>query len=197
MTSLASIARSSATSLACICRCSTSAEIEHLLKTGAAAANVEFSAETCAVVAGISRGMPYLAQLLGLRILQHTLNRGGRVTSQEDVGAALERLTADATQETAFRYGAFLTSSQGDRMRSALDRIAAGRQDRWGRVAPADLEPDVLAQLVDGQVLQASPGLPGWYHIIDRPLMNQVLLLKAQRDLANSVSHDQPISAVG
>ena len=172
-------------------------DVELLLKDGAADAGMAFSSEACGTVVSVARGMPYLAQLMGLRILQETLFRGGEETSREDIVQALENLTADATQETATRYTALVTSPRGESMRLTLERLAIARQDRWGRIMPADLEPDLLAQLVDERVMQACAGLPGWYQIIDRPLINQVLLLRAQNHLTAPVEHHEAVTAVG
>jgi hypothetical protein len=174
-----------------------SSEIATLLKTGAESAGLRFSEEACAIVTAVARGMPYMAQLMGLRIVQQTLSRGATETSREDIAAAIERLLGDTSQEIANRYAVLTSGPNGEAIRAALEQIVTAPQDRWGRSMPSGIEQNLLDRLLDEQILEKCNGLPDLLQPTDRRLVNYVLLLSAQRSLAPSVAIRQMSMAQG
>jgi Holliday junction resolvasome RuvABC ATP-dependent DNA helicase subunit len=158
------------------------AEITEMLTRGGAAAGVDFTDAACSRVAGVARGMPYMAQLLGLRITQAALMRGASTTSPRDVTTALHRLLDDVSPETASKYVALTNVDDGARIGVALLAVATAAQDKWGRFAlPNSVisSPDILEKLIAAEVLRKAAGAPELYQYADRTLIYHVLLRAA------------------
>jgi hypothetical protein len=160
-------------------------EIEALLESGGRAAGFVFSADARAVVANIARGMPYMAQLLGLRIIQQCLARGVTETSGEHVAAAIERVLADAPSDLSGRYASLTSGAHGRSMENALRVVAKAPQDKWGRFTAASLGEDAVKRLVEEHVIEPAPhaargadALP-LLQYAERPLIFHALLLDA------------------
>jgi hypothetical protein len=173
------------------------AEVRAMLVRGGKTGGVDFSEYACGVVAGIARGMPYIAQLMGLRIAQQTLARGGTQTSAQDVGAAVDRLLADQSSEVVTRYAALTSGPRGKAMEMALSRVASAPQDWLGRINLASMEPSLVTALLQEKVVEPATSLPGTLQLSDRPLMNFVLLLAVRNGSASFLPQDQHRSAVG
>jgi hypothetical protein len=163
-------------------------EIAEMLTRGGNAIGIAFTDAACARVAGVARGMPYMAQLMGLRITQMALLRGASETSAADVAAAVERLVADVSPETVGKYAMLMGGADGTAMVEALQDIAHAPQDKWGRITlPAGLAtaPHMLEKLLNGEVLSPAAGAPGLFQYADRKLIYYVLLLAARNGAAS------------
>jgi hypothetical protein len=159
------------------------AEIVDMLVRGGAAAGIEFADSSCASVAAIARGMPYMAQLLGLRIAQLCVQRNGTSTQAGDVEGAIDRLIADAAPDVAARYADLVARAV---TRDALLAAASAPQNRWGAVDGQYLRgisSAGLDELLAEHVLVQAAGAPGWLQPADRRLMQHTLLRTAQAGL--------------
>ncbi len=172
-------------------------EIADMLLRGGEAAGIAFSDAACRSVAGVARGMPYMAQLMGLRITQNALMRGAATTSGDDVAGAIARLLDDAGAETAGRYAVLTAGPDGAGMAGYLYDIAAAPQDKWGRFAlPRSLAgapQETLKALLEACVLQPAPGVPGLFQTGDRKLMYHVLLLAAHQGVPDMAAPLAPV----
>jgi hypothetical protein len=159
------------------------AEITEMLVRGGEAAGITFTLAACAKVAGVARGMPYMAQLMGLRIAQFCVLNGHAETSAEDVAAAIDRLVVDAPSEVAARYATLAAEPRDTDMATALYQVAAAPHDNWGRISLRPTPPaahSVIATLIQQGVLVPSQGAPDMLQPADRRLMHHVLLLAAR-----------------
>jgi hypothetical protein len=171
--------------------------MEEMLVRGGAVAGVTFTAEAIAIIGNIARGMPYLAQLMGLRTVQETIKRDAESTSVADVSAAIDRLLMDAAPEVVARYARLTAGQNAKATEKALGAIAASPQDRWGRLPASAGDAAVMARLLDEKVLEISPGLPGSLQPLDRPLLYHVLLLTARNSLLLTASEMRPMALAG
>jgi hypothetical protein len=158
-------------------------EIGEMLTRGGTAIGIRFTDAACASVAGVARGMPYMAQLMGLRITQAALLRGADETSPGDVAVAVERLLADVSPETAGKYAMLLRGPDRAAVDAALQSVALAPQDKWGRLtSPSALaaSPHMLDAFLEGGVLAPAAGTPGLFQYADRKLIYCVLLMAAR-----------------
>ncbi len=182
-------------------------EVEAMLVSGGEAVGITFTAGTCAAVAGVARGMPYMAQLMGLRILQQTVSRGATETSPDDFTAAVERLIADQPPEIVARYLILTETPQADPATAsiniasdksaALNIVAASAQDEFGNMKLADLDAAGRKALLDAHVIEPSPSRPGTFQVADRPLMYYVQLLAARERSAQAAPSGYQLSVSG
>ncbi len=169
-------------------------EIADMLTKGGQQAGIAFNPQATGVVQAVARGMPYMAQLLGLRIaqsaLRHAEDDDARVTDA-DVAAAVQRLI-DETSSTVLSTYAGLSAEP--RLGMMLLRIAGAEQDQWGRMVVArnadgvtvggiSLTAQHWQRLLDAGVLVQSEGEAGPVQFRDRPLIYHVLLLAARKSL--------------
>ncbi len=161
-------------------------EIIALLKRGGEAAGLLFTDDTCDIVAGVARGMPHMAQLMGLRIAQHAIARGATETERQDVGAAIGRLIHDQAPEIVARYTKLTRGPDGRAMKTVLNAAARCPQDRWANINLSTVEARFVTQLLDAKVYESSPASPDLLQPVDRPLIYLVLLLAALDDLTSA-----------
>ena len=174
-------------------------EIGDMLTKGGQQAGIAFNPQATGVVQAVARGMPYMAQLLGLRIAQSALRHAdedeasgtGAQVHDSDVLTAVQRLL-DETSSTVLSTHAALSAEP--RLALMLLRLAGAEQDQWGRMVVAKSADGVsvggvrLAQphwqrLLDAGVLVQPDGEAGAAQFRDRPLVYHVLLLAARKVL--------------
>jgi hypothetical protein len=173
----------------------TDAEIAAMLDKGGRDSGLAFPSAVVARVTQVARGMPYMAQLLGLRIAQAALARGSAAASGADVDEAIDRLVGDARQQVAAQYARLTDGGRDLAATQALRRIAMAEQDRLGRlevveradggalVGGQEIAAPQWARLREERVLKPSDDTPGLVTYADRALIYHVLLL-AVRALA-------------
>ncbi len=172
------------------------AEITAMLVDGGREIGLTFGQQVILFVLGLARGMPYMAQLLGLRLSQSALNRGAGEVDATDLALCIDRMIDDAQSGIGLRY-AEITSGARDRdMVLTLRAVATAPQDRFGclqatrdgatatidrqRVSVASVD-----RLLDGGILQPTAD-PTLLRIGDRPLMYHVLLLALRDSVATA-----------
>jgi hypothetical protein len=172
----------------------TDGEIGDMLRKGGAQAGLVFSDMAVSVVTGVARGMPYMAQLMGLRMAQAASRRSDDQVLDDDVLKAVQILLRDTSPSVVGTYTALVARDGDHAVRGALERIANADQDEWGRMAVA-IDGDTVrvgGRRVPGPVWQlltkagvlASPdGNPDLVQFRERPLMYYVQLLAARDNL--------------
>ena len=154
---------------------------------------IVFPAEAVARITVLARGMPYMVQLLGLRLTQAATARGDTTVLEGDFKDALARMIDDAGPGVAALYAELTAHGSDAEMVLALRRVASAPQDPWGRlsVAPAGEEGGVT---VGGRPLSAAcwermqaagllqPAIAGsdLFVFAERGLMHHALLLAGQ-----------------
>jgi hypothetical protein len=169
-------------------------EIGEMLRKGGAQAGLQFSDTAIAVVTRVARGMPYMAQLMGLRMAQAASQRSDDQVRDEDVLKAAQILLRDTSPSVVGTYTALVARAGDHAVRGALERIACADQDEWGRMAVAAdgdnvrvggkrVPGPVWEHLKKSGVLASPDGNPELVQFQDRPLMYYVQLLAARDTL--------------
>ncbi len=167
-------------------------DVSLLVAKGARESGFSFPAEIVARIAVLARGMPYMAQLLALRLVQAAASRDGTLVSATDLATAISGLLGDANPRVLVLYSDLTSHGQDSEMVTALRRIASAPQDPWGRLSVSETEqgqariggwlvpPASWARLQAAHVLQAYGAGSGLFVFAERSLMHHVLLLAAQ-----------------
>ncbi len=174
-------------------------DVAQLIARGARETGLDFHPAVIARVTVLARGMPYMAQLLCLRLTQAATDRDDTSVTEDDFDAAVLRLIEDASPRVLALYDHLTTHGQDGEMVQALRRVATAPQDSWGRLTVfAAVDGSVLVgeraisfscweRLEAAQVLQpalsAAAAGSGLYVFAERALLHHVLLLAA-RDAA-------------
>ena len=175
-------------------------EIETMLVRGGQQAGIAFTPLAVRIVRGVARGMPYMAQLLGLRIAQAALRRaelgdGPVPVEPSDIKAAVDRLVDEASSGVVATHNALVAGSAEPRVAQVLTRLAAAEQDKWGRMTVVRAGLQVIVgncrlsaaqwqRLVEMGVLVQPNDDAAVAQFRDRALIYHVLLLAAQKELA-------------
>ena len=104
-------------------------EIETMLVRGGQQAGIAFTPLAVRIVRGVARGMPYMAQLLGLRIAQAALRRaemgdGPVPVEPADIKVAVDRLVDEASSGVVATYNALVAGAAEPRVGQVLTRLA-------------------------------------------------------------------------
>jgi hypothetical protein len=174
------------------------AEIAAMLTKGGRDCGIVFPVDVVAHVTVIARGMPHMAQLLGLRITQSVVARGSDTAGEADMVAAIDRVLSDSQYNVGGRYADLTNNGNDTELVDALRSVATAVQDRWGRVT---VESSADAVLVGGReisarawqafqsenILHATPDSTTSFAIADRALIYHVLLSASRRAMTDSV----------
>jgi hypothetical protein len=114
-------------------------EIVEILVQGGQDARMTFLPEVCTAIAGVARGVPYMAQLLGLHSGTEALSRAASTVELYDLRAALHRAVEEADPRVAALYEKLTTGERDIAARDALRLIVSGEQDRFARFAVAEM----------------------------------------------------------
>ncbi len=169
-------------------------DVSLLVAKGARESGFRFPPEIVAGVTVLARGMPYMAQLLALRLVQAAAARDGTLVSAADLATAIAGLLADANPRVLVLYSDLTLHGQDSERVTALRRIATAPQDAWGRLSVVESEQGQVriagllvpqgcwARLQAAQVLHAYGAGSGLFVFAERSLMHHVLLLAAQQE---------------
>ncbi len=166
-------------------------DIAQIIVRGGRETGFEFPPAAVVRITVLSRGMPYIAQLLGLRLTQAATMRGGTVISDEDFASAVGRMVEDAPNRVAALYSQLTDHSTNSEMVLSLRRVATAPQDSWGRLRSMEVENGVMLadrmipkacwdRLRAAEVLQPDMPGSGLYSFAERGLMHHALLLAAR-----------------
>ncbi len=172
-------------------------DVAMLIARGETDAGIGFPASVVARITVLARGMPYMAQLLGLRLAQAAKARGDATVLEADFNEAVGRLIEDAGPRVVALYAALTSHGRDAEMALALRRIASAPQDPWGRLAVAQaadgsatvggrqISAPCWERLKQAHLLQPAVHGSDLFVFAERGLMHHALLLAA-RDAAGS-----------
>ena len=167
-------------------------DVAMLIARGEKDSGIAFPASVVARITVLARGMPYMAQLLGLRLAQAAKARNDATVLEADFEDAVSRLIEDAGPRVVALYAALTLHGRDAEMVLALRRIASAPQDPWGRLAVVQAEDG--SATVGGRQISApcwerlkmasilQPAMHGsdLFVFAERGLMHHALLLAAQ-----------------
>lgn len=168
-------------------------EIGDLILRGGYDMGLTFLPSVIARVVEQARGMPYVAQLMGLRLAQTATAAGKKIVDDADFDAVVQRMIDDTPPRVVALYAAMTANGRDSEMIAVLTRIATAGQDAWGRLqvfATGDgsfqiegmrVSPSIWRRLKAADLLNASDAGPDHVTFGQRGLMHHVLLL-ASRD---------------
>ena len=178
-------------------------EVAAMIERGGEQAGIRFSPEAVAMVVAVARGMPYMAQLLGLRIAQAALVRSRGTVGSEDLLAAVQRLLDETPSHVLAAYSMLTDEGRDTETATALLRLAEAEQDRWGRLrisgAPGGVTlggrhvPAALwLHLRNASVFVPGGGDPALLQFADRAMIYYVQLLAARTRVLGEMQHRLP-----
>ena len=172
----------------------TDAEIEALLERGAQEAGLVFPPAARYAIAGLARGVPYIAQLLALHAGYSMLRRGSQEIARSDLDEALEIAVAEADPRVSRLFETLTEGGRDPAMKAFLRALANGTQDAFGRfvVEPAGVgflsvagraaPAELWQRLVEaGAVRRCAEGGPHLFAMAEATFANYVLM-RAARD---------------
>ncbi len=179
----------------------TDEQVGELVVRGATEAGLDFAPGLAAGIASLSRGMPYMAQLLALRVAQATAFRGSTRATETDLRSAAARLVDEVEPRVAMLYEVLTSHGADTAAVDALHLVATAEQDSFGRlqvrtgsggvsVGSRFLSSGHWQRILDAGVINA--GLPDspLVSVSDRSLLNHVLM----RGVIARRAHGQPLS---
>lgn len=181
----------------------TDRDVAQLIAKGGRDSGFEFPASIVARITVLARGMPYIAQLLGLRLVQAAAERHVTEITDEDFDTAVARMVADANPRILSAYAELTDRARDTEMVHSLRSVATAPQDQWGRIevfGTADgrvlvggrrITAGAWTRLLDAGALAPVAGSTGLFVFANRGLMHHVLLLAAN-DLRSLDGGDTP-----
>jgi hypothetical protein len=177
-------------------------DVAALIAKGARESGFTFMPSAVARIVVLARGMPYMAQLLALRLAQATAQRDATLVSDADFNTAVQGLLADANPRVLVLFSELTVHGQDRDMLAALRHVATAGQDAWGRLSVTPsvqggvsiggylVSADCWARLQAANVLQPYGMCSGLYVFAERNLMHHVLLHAAAHEAPQIA--DQP-----
>lgn len=175
----------------------TDRDVAQLIEKGGRESGFTFLPAAIARIIILSRGMPYMAQLLGLRLAQAAAARGDTAVGQADFEAAVARMVSDVNPRILAIYATLTDRGRDAEMVHTLRRIATAPQDQWGRIEIASLGDGRVsaggrrvaaaawARITSCSALVPVNGDADLYVFAERSLMHYILLLAAH-DIAEA-----------
>lgn len=109
------------------------AEVEEIVARGARRAGLDMPPEVRSGIAGLARGVPYMAQLLALRAGQAALDRRDRRVGLADLAQAVAQVLAEMDPRIGAQVEALCEGADGMAVRALLRAIATGEQNAFGQ----------------------------------------------------------------
>ena len=181
----------------------TDRDVAHLITKGGQESGYNFPPSVVARITALSRGMPYIAQLLGLRLAQAAEARGAIIVSDDDFLAAIERMVNDATPRVLSLYASLTDHGRSAEMVTVLRHVATAPQDAWGRllvrierngsieIAGRRISAASWERLQSAKVLQACEIGTSLFSFAERGVMHHALLLAALDVLAPMAANEE------
>jgi len=167
----------------------TDAEIDDILVQGGRDSGMEFMPDVRGTIVDVARGVPYVAQLLGLHAGTEAVARDSARVEAQDLYAAFQRAVDEADPRVATIYQGI---TQGERDRATLDSlraIASGKQDRFARfivsehggeyhLAERRLDPDVWSWLIEAGTVRACRSVGPDTYAFTEPMLQHYILMR-------------------
>lgn len=166
----------------------TDDQIEGILVRGGREAGVEFPQDIRRSIVSTARGVPYIAQLLGLHAGMEALARHSVEVNLADLAVACVRAIEEMDPRVTTLYGRLTSRGADAAARSALLTVASGEQDRLGRftatetfdgyiVAGKHVAHEHWSMMIEMGALRACPSAgPGVFTFGDAMLQHYILL---------------------
>jgi hypothetical protein len=166
----------------------TDDQIEGILVRGGREAGVEFPQDIRRSIVSTARGVPYIAQLLGLHAGMEALARHSVEVNLADLAVACVRAIEEMDPRVTALYGRLTGRGADAAARSALLTVASGEQDRLGRftatetfdgyiVAGKHVAEEHWSMMLEMGALRACPSAgPGIFTFGDAMLQHYILL---------------------
>ena len=170
----------------------TDREVAAVIETGTRQAGFTVSPGIAQQVSALSRGSPYMAQFIGLRLVQSARQRDDTDVTAEDLSTAVARQLAEASPHTLALHASLTAGGTDAEMARILVALATLSQDAWGRFAvlpsfrdgvaagQTHIRAEHWARILDAGILRALPERFGLHAFADRTLMHHILLLAAR-----------------
>jgi energy-coupling factor transporter ATP-binding protein EcfA2 len=113
-------------------------EIERIILVGADAAGLGFTADVRRRIVGLSKGLPYYAQLLSLHAARVAAARGVTQVERRDLVEAVRRCVAEAERSLIESYHRTIGPEDGAAREDALYLCAQAEADDFGCFRPQD-----------------------------------------------------------
>lgn len=168
-------------------------EIDEILVQGGRDSGIEFLPEVRRAVVDVARGVPYVAQLLGLHAGTEAIARASPQVEPPDLLAAFRRAVDEADPRVAAIYQGI---THGERDRLILDglrTIAGGEQDRFARFVVSEhqgahyiaehwLEQGVWERLVETGTVRACRSIGPDCFAFTEPMLQHYILMREALD---------------
>lgn len=166
----------------------TDAEIGEIIELGAAECGLEFPAPVSASIVELARGVPYVAQLLGLHAASAAVARGAASVNAADLQDAILRAVEEVDPRVGSLYAALTHGERDAGMAESLLAIGAGAWDRFGRFTATARDSWVVAagapipkahwdRLAEMDAVRACRGAaPGLFTFSESMLPHHILL---------------------
>lgn len=168
-------------------------EIDEILVQGGRDSGIEFLPEVRRAIVDVARGVPYVAQLLGLHAGTEAIARASPQVEPPDLLAAFRRAVDEADPRVAAIYQGI---THGERDRLILDglrTIAGGEQDRFARFVVSEhqgahyiaehwLEQGVWERLVETGTVRACRSIGPDCFAFSEPMLQHYILMREALD---------------
>ncbi len=167
----------------------TRQDISDLLERGGRESGFTFPPDIVAQVIHLARGIPHMAQLLGLRLTQAAAEQGASAATMAHLPAVLARVVAEGNPRAVAMYQRLTQDGRNAEMVTALRHLANAPQDKFGRIAIGPTAGDCV-ELGDQTIPAACwalcleqgaiepVGASGVYTFTERWLMHHILVLE-------------------
>lgn len=166
------------------------AEIQEILDIGSRGADLIFPPHVRSAIVALARGVPYIAQLLGLHAGDRALARGAGEVDEADLIASIQQATAEIDPRVAIIYEQLTRGGRDGAVRDALYLAAAGEQDRFARftvseepdavyVAGHPVHHDVWHKLVQSGAVRACTSAGYGVYMFAEPMLPHYILLRS------------------
>lgn len=169
------------------------ADIGRIIEGGMNAAGCTMFDGAIPRIAALARGGPYLAQLIGMRLVQAARRRDSSVVSEADFDSAVAQLVAEAPTHAAALFSVLTTGGADAEMLRALRALVSGEQDIWGRInvlpsfregvalGNTHLTAAIWTRILDSGLVRPVPAESFRFAFQDRNVMHHILLRTQDR----------------
>ena len=167
----------------------TDQEILDILVQGGRDAKLVFQPEVSRAIVTVARGVPYVAQLLGLHAGTETLLRNSQAVETPDLKAAFQRAIDEIDPRVAALYNG-VTDGEHDRvMLEGLRTIATSEQDRYARfgasartgtflVGQRPVDPAVWQRLLESGMIRPCLSIGPDTFAFAEPMMQHYIMMR-------------------
>jgi hypothetical protein len=175
----------------------TKADVEELVLRGGQAAGMQFPQAVRAAIATLSRGLPYIAQLLALRAAQSAADQGRSAVGGSDLAAAIAAAVEETDARIVLLHDTLTQAGRDGAVLALLRAAAGGRCDAFGRfhaardvasgrllVAGVPADPAAWERLLRADAVRACTAPHQEIFAFSEAMLPHYVLLSAVRDAA-------------